>query len=188
MFRKLYSKYSCTHYIVVIIFLILALWLCYMGWSTRIATRSILMRDIPEFTTYITVGSALGFICAGRATYFRPVNKTSKHVLEMFCGGFCFGFACSLNFYDVYSYLLPGETIQYQTDYEISFPGPSLGKSGHCEAGLWFKDFHTDRWIQLCTNKTNLAKQRKSGMNNIWVTAHTTNIGTYIIDYEFIYK
>lgn len=102
-------------------------------------------------------------------------------------GGFCLGFILSLNCYDVCVYLFPDKVISYESEYDVVFPGPSIGKYGHCEAGLWLKDQNTSRWIQLCTNKEFLRSHHKQGMTGVWVTARVNKIGSYIVKYEFIY-
>lgn len=68
----------------------------------------------------------------------------------MFLGGFVLGFLSIVNIFDVYVYLFPDDVINYTSDYEIVFPGPSKGKSSRCEAGLWIKDVHTGQFKQLC--------------------------------------
>lgn len=97
------------------------------------------------------------------------------------------GFVLILNIFDVYVYLFPDEVITYTSEYEIVFPGPSRGKSGRCEAGLWVKDRHTNQWKQLCINQKILLTKRKQGMTKVMITARINQLGTYIVDYQFIY-
>lgn len=174
--------------IIVFVFLLIGVWIFYMLWASRIGMRTVLMPSIPEWTTYIVVGALTGFAFAGRAIIRRSVGKTPEKVINSLLGGFCLGFACSLHIYDVCVYLLPGDIIHYKSDYEITFPGPAIGRFSHCEAGLWIKDLNTERQIKLCTNKSNLYDQQKQGMNTVWVTAHQNKIGSYIINYTFIYN
>ena len=94
----------------------------------------------------------------------------------------------SVNIYATAAYLLPGEIISYESAYEITYPGPSIGKFGHCEAGLWIEDTGTHRRIALCTNKTDLEENIKQGMKTVWVNARTNKIGSYIVSYTFIHK
>lgn len=124
---------------------------------------------------------------SGRVVYFRPVGESAIYVLKAFGCGFSIGLICILNCYSVYVYIAPGNIVQYESEYEVTFPGPAVGKYSHCEAGLWIKDAHTKRWLQLCTNRTNLYNDRKQGMTKVWVTAHTNKIGSYIINYKFTY-
>lgn len=183
-----YEKGNVKRYLLLsVFFIIFAAWLWYLMWSTGVASRVVLMKSIPEWTTYITVASITGLIFSGWAVYFRPVGESAAYILKTFFGGFSIGFVCILNCYDVYVYVAPGKIIQYESEYDVTFPGPEVGKYSHCEAGLWIKDAHTKRWIQLCTNRTDLYNDRKQGMTKVWVTAYTNKIGSYIINYKFTY-
>lgn len=159
----------------------------YMLWAMKISHNTVLFVNFPEFTIYLTIGAIVGLIYAGRATYFRPVDKKPAYIFEMFLSGFALGFVFTLNIFDVYVYLFPDKITHYVSDYEVVFPGPSRGKSGRCEAGLWIKDPHTNRWKQLCTNKVALLKNRKRGMDGVRVTARNNKLGTYIENYHFVY-
>jgi len=176
---------------LAIVILIMCLWFAYMVWGVRLERRTVLMEFVPEWTTYFAVGVVVGVIFAARAiyvTYIWSSGQPSGKILESFASGFCLGFVCSLNIYAVLVYLLPGKIIQYESAYEIRYPGPSHGRSGSCEAGLWLRDTNTQSWIQLCTSKSELHDQMKLGANALWVTAYTNQIGSYILDYEFITK
>lgn len=181
------SIFSKTNIAVWVMFTVLGLWFWYMLWASTLSHRTVLMGFVPEWMVYITTGAVVGLFFAGRTVYRRPIDKTSKYVLEMFFCGFCFGFICVLNSFDVYVYLFSDNLIHYESEYEVVFPGPARGKSGHCEAGLWIKDVHTNRWLQLCTNKKDLSAKRKQGMDRVWVTAKVNDIGSYIVNYEFVY-
>ncbi|MGH8356990.1 MAG: hypothetical protein ACRESF_05825, partial [Pseudomonas sp.] len=122
------------------------------------------------------------------ATYYRPAVRNPNRVGESFFGGFCLGLILSLHSYDVVTYLLPGDIVQYASPYELVTPGPYVGKFSRCEAGLRIKDLKTERWVALCTTQSEFNDQRKTGMNAVWVTAHSNKIGSYIKAYEFIYK
>jgi hypothetical protein len=163
-------------------------WIVYMLWASRIGTRIVLMASIPEWTTYIVVGCLVGLVFTGRAIYYRPDGRDLKRVADSFVGGVCLGLVLSLNCYKVFTYLLPGEIIHYESAYELHIPGPSFGRSGRCEAGLRFKDLNTERWIELCTTELEFNERRKKGMDFVLVTAHSNKIGSYIIGYQFIYK
>ncbi|RUR92624.1 hypothetical protein [Pectobacterium polaris] len=160
----------------------------YMLWASQLSRRTILIETLPDFTIYLTFGIVLGLIFAGRALYSRVVKKKLKHMLEMFLYGFVLGFLSIANIFDVYVYLFPDDVINYTSDYEIVFPGPSTGKSSRCEAGLWIRDVHTGQLKQLCTNREALFKKRRQGMDALWITARVNELGTYIVDYRFTYK
>ncbi|MCL2893132.1 hypothetical protein [Brenneria tiliae] len=191
--NRLYRKtityvFSKDFFLLVTVLAIMSPIFWYMLWASHLSHNTILIETFPEFTIYITTGAILGLIFAGRATYFRPVNKTPKYILEMFLGGFALGFVSILNIFDVYIYLFPDKVINYTSEYEVVFPGPYRGKYGRCEAGIWIKDAYTDRWKQLCTSKEALFKKRKQGMNEVWVTVRVNELGSYIVDYKFTYK
>jgi hypothetical protein len=173
---------------LMIVLLLLGLCFFYMSKGARIARQTVLMPWIPELGTYIAFASLVGLVFAGRTFYSRPDGKSLKRLAESFFGGFCLSFFLSLNIYQVCVYLLPGDLVQYEAAYELRFPGPSLGRTNRCEAGLGFKDLNTDRWIVLCTDNLELSERRKRGMNALWVTAHSNKLGSYIVRYEFIYK
>ncbi|VYT94962.1 hypothetical protein [Metakosakonia massiliensis] len=174
-------------YIFVLgLFVVLGGGFSYLLWASHIGMRMVLMKSIPDWLTSITVGCIFGLIPAGRVAWFRPVGKTSGYIFQVFFGGFCLGLVLSLNIYDVWSYLSPGKIVHYDSEYEITFPGPAVARFSHCEAGLWIKDAPTRNWIQLCTNKKALASGRKPGMNAVRVTARTNHLGSYIVDYQFV--
>lgn len=173
--------------ITAITFTILGAWIWYMSWTTSISNYTILQESVPELTTYISVGVVIGALLVIRAFVVHAFNQTLKYFANTFLCGFSLGLVLSLNCYDIYVYLFPDKIIGYESEYEVVFPGPSRGKYGHCEAGLWLKDQNTNRWIQLCTNKEYLHSHRKQGMTGVWVTARVNNIGSYIVCYEFIY-
>lgn len=173
--------------ITAVIFSILGAWIWYMSWVSSISNNTILQKSVPEWKTYIYFGVLIGTLFVIRTFFVHAFNQTLKYFANVFFSGFFLGFLLSLNCYDIYVYLFPDKIISYESEYEVVFPGPSRGKHGHCEAGLWLKDQNTNRWIQLCTNKEYLHSHRKQGMTGVWVTARVNKIGTYIVKYEFIY-
>ncbi|WP_113632996.1 hypothetical protein DUT67_18215 [Pectobacterium peruviense] len=191
--RRLYKK-SITYllskdFLVTLLALsIMLLIFWYMLWASNLSRSTILIKTLPDFALYLTFGIVLGLIFAVRALYSQSIKKKLKHMLEMFMGGFVLGFLLIVNIFDVYIYLFPDDVINYTSDYEIVFPGPSKGKSSRCEAGLWIKDVHTGQFKQLCTNRETLFKKRRQGMDELWITARVNKLGTYIVDYRFTYK
>ncbi|WP_282412148.1 hypothetical protein [Pseudomonas sp. PS01299] len=174
--------------LTVVVFLLFGAWLYYVGWASKISARTVLMPEIPEWSTYLLIGSITGVTAAIRTLYKRPERKTATQALNYFTGWFCLGFILSLNGYDTAAYLLPGKIISYKSSYELRYTGPSRGKFGRCEAGLWIEDQSTSRWIELCTNKMDLDKNIQHGMQLVWVSARTNRIGSYIMSYTFIYN
>jgi len=188
--RLMDRVFSKQNFFVVVIFGLLAAFVFYLGWGAGVSRRVVFFQTFPAFTWTISFSLIGGLFCAWRVFYRRPVGKTVKHMFEMFFCGFSLVFVLTMNIFDVYVYLFPKEVTRYITDYDVSFPGPSRGKSGRCEAGLWIKDLHTSRWIQLCSSKAELAvgEDHKQGMDGILVTTKINSIGTYIVNYEFTYK
>lgn len=182
--KSYYFENKRKKYISLLFILLpFGLWVFYILWSMRISRHVVLMKSIPEWTTYITVGLVVGGV------FFACSDPYPKRTMESFFGGFSIGLVCSLNIYHVCTYLIPGDIVHYESEYEIVYPGPAIGRFGsRCEAGLWIEDLHTQRWVQLCTNKKELYKKRKQGMDAVRVTAKTNRIGSYIIEYQFMFK
>ncbi|EOI3555326.1 hypothetical protein ACMSZQ_001606 [Cronobacter dublinensis] len=171
--------------VITMMCIIMGGWLFYMSWASSISHNTILQKSVPEWITYISFGALIGSLSFIRDFYLRTFNKTLKYLCNAFFCGFCLGYVLSLYCYDVY--LSPDKIIGYEFEYEVVFPGPSRGKYGHCEAGIWLKDQNTTRWIKLCTNKEFLRNHGKQGVTGVWVTARVNKIETYIVKYEFIY-
>lgn len=171
--------------ITVVVVLLMGAWPNYFFWAATTSSRTILMPEIPELTTYLLIGAIFGVVFAVPTI---RAGKTARSTIESFLGGFCVSLIFSLNSYSVAAYLLPGETISYESAYEVTYPGPSIGKLSRCEAGLWINVPHTDRRIELCTNKSDLNERIGRGVYAIWVTARTNKLGTYIIGYTFFRK
>ncbi|MGE8187684.1 hypothetical protein [Pseudomonas sp. NPDC086278] len=182
------EKKSKRIVLTVVVCLFFGAWLYYIGWASSVSARTVLMPEIPEWSTYLLFSSITGLIAAIRTLYKRSGGKTAIQILNSFAGWFCLGFILSVNSYAAAAYLLPGEIISYKSSYELRYPGPSRGRFGRCEAGLWIEDPSTNRWIELCTNKMDLDKNIKQGMKLVWVSAHTNKIGSYIMSYTFIYN
>ena len=174
--------------VCVIAFSVLGALFSYMLWATRLSRQTVLMPWVPEWTIYLAITALVGLIFAGRTLLRRPAERTLKRLGDSFFSGACIGFVLSLNGFSVATYLLPSDTVQYTSGYEIAVPGPSLGRTNRCEAGVWIKDLKTERRIQLCTSTAELHTQLMPGMDAVWVTARTNAIGSYIAEYTFIYK
>ncbi|MDT3310017.1 hypothetical protein QZR14_01505 [Pseudomonas sp. rhizo66] len=172
----------------VIVLLLFGAWITYAFWTVGISARTVLMPGVPEWQTYLLISAIAGLVAAGRKFFGHPDGKTARKVLNAFVGWFCVGIIFSINSYDAAAYLLPGEIIEYESGYEITYPGPSSSRFGHCEAGLWIVDSHTHRKIELCTNKADLNEKLKQGTNAVWVRARASRIGSYIVGYTFFHK
>lgn len=167
-------------------FFIAIMW--YMLWATSISHYTVLVKDFPELRIYLGFGFSMGLILTLGSLRHLPSTKKLKYLGERFLGYSAVFTVLVLNSADVYVYLFPDKTIGYLSEYDVEFPGPARGKSGHCEAGLWIKDTNTDRWKELCTSKAALLVERRQGMDAVWVTARVNKLGSYIVNYEFVYK
>jgi hypothetical protein len=182
------SEKKSSVVVMAIVAMACCAFLYYAGWASRISARTVLRPEIPEWTTYLLIGFMTGLVALTRTRLKRSEGKTALPSLNSFMGGFCLGFIFSINIYATATYILPGEVINYESAFEITYPGPASGKSSHCEAGLWITDAGTDRRVALCASKANLDKDMKRGMKTVWVNTRTNKIGSYIIGYTFIYK
>lgn len=180
--------FSKNFVVLAAVMTILGLIMWYMLWASALSQSSVLIKTIPEYSLYLAFAAILGLIAAGWSAYSAQRPIAIKPLLNTFASGCCLGFIAILNSFSVYVYLFPEKVISYVSEYEVVFPGPARGKYGHCEAGLWIKDVNTAQWIKLCTNKNALYNHRKQGMDAVWVTARINKLGSYILNYEFIYK
>jgi len=171
--------------IAALVLVLVGAWFVYGFWAVGISARTVLMPNIPETTTYLVIGAFFGVISATRAL---RAGKTAKSAIQAFLGGFCVSLLFALNGYQVITYLLPSEVVNYESAYEVTYPGPSAGKYSRCEAGLWINDPNTHRRFELCTNKTDLDEQIGRGIYAVWVTARTNKLGSYIVGYTFFRK
>jgi hypothetical protein len=152
---KLSSPEKKSKRIVVkmIVTLLFGAWLSYAFWAVGISARTVLMPEVPEWQTYFLVSATAGLVAAGRTIHRRPDGNTARKVVDSFVGWFCLGLILSVNSYDAAAYLLPGEIIEYESAYEITYPGPSSSRFGHCEAGLWIEDLRTHRKLSFARIK-----------------------------------
>lgn len=171
--------------ITAVVVLLAGAWINYFFWAANISSRTILIPEIPELTTYLLVGAIFGVVFAVPTI---RAGTMARSTIKSFLGGFCLSLMVSLNCYSVAAYLLPGETVSYESAYEVTYPGPPIGKYSRCEAGLWISVPDTDRRIELCTNKSDLNEQIGRGIYAVWVTARTNKLGTYIKGYTFFRK
>jgi len=66
-----YEKGNVKRYLLLsVFFIIFAAWLWYLMWSTGVASRVVLMKSVPEWTTYISVASIVGLFFFGASCLF----------------------------------------------------------------------------------------------------------------------
>ncbi|AUX95207.1 hypothetical protein [Mixta gaviniae] len=126
---------------------------------------------------------ALPIACAG--WLFRRSRFTGQKLLKLF-GTSAFMIAIfSLQIPSALVRYLPHQRLQYRTEFTVSFPGPSHGKSSRCEMGLWIKDQHLQRWIEFCSSKAWMDAHHQRGMDRIEVVEEVNQYGVRVLDYWF---
>ena len=166
-----------------IIFLsVIGLWFIYFLWGIVIALRTALVDSIPVWETHILAGLIAGLTFSG-IMKFRGCSRIDA--LSFFIEGAVVGSICVLNIYAICTYLAPGYTIEYESEYQYTVP-----KMGYrrCSGGLSIKDIHTKNWIRFCKEIPELDYEYEQARNTVWVTARVNKFGTYIIDYKIIPK
>ena len=186
-----YIKKDCKLIISIIFFI---LFIFYISWASRVSNNTILIKSGTEVKlSFIVIVIGIMATAAGiSAVRLAAVPRTRNDcifILSMFIAGGLIGLTLSLNALDAYVYLFPDKTIYYVSEYDVSIPGPYRGRY-RCEAGVRLKDIHTSRWIELCTSKEELkiGNKRQQGMDAVWVTARVNRVGSYIVNYQFIFK
>lgn len=185
--RHLKKDYKIITFITFFI-----LFVFYISWASRISNNTILIKSDSEVKlSLIVIGimATAATISAARLASAPRTRNDCIFISSMFIAGGLVGLTLSLNAFDAYVYLFPDNTISYTSDYDVSIPGPYRGRY-RCEAGVWLKDIQTSRWIELCTSKEELkiGNKRQQGMDALWVTARVNHVGSYIVDYQFIFK
>ncbi|WES90669.1 hypothetical protein [Dickeya fangzhongdai] len=164
----------------------------YLLWSSNIADHTILVSGLPKQGIALTVAAITGISITFAVSIFNPAKRMFEKIKQWifyFMLSAAFGYASAINVFEVHVYLYPEKVIDYITDYKVSFPGPTNGKH-RCEAGIWIKEQHTGRWLELCSSKEQLklGEKRRQGMNGMYVVAQVNRYGSYIQHYEFAFK
>ncbi|SCM51478.1 hypothetical protein [Hafnia alvei] len=186
------NRHIKKDYEIIILITFFILFIFYISWASRISNNTILIKSDSEAKlSLIVIGimATAATIGAARLTSAPRTRNDCIFISSMFIAGGLVGLTLSLNAFDAYVYLFPDKTIYYISEYDVSIPGPYRGRY-RCEAGLRLKDIHTSRWIELCTSKEELkiGNKRQQGMDAVWVTARVNHVGSYIVDYQFIFK
>lgn len=173
-------------------FTFIALLLAYfalMFFSFRFRFTVFLYDWVPQFTTALTAGAIGGLWCAWKALpQLRMQNKPFWDIAQPFFGGLCLFVVPGLLYHEYVVWFFPEKTVSYVTEYDVVFPGPSTGKSSHCEAGLQVKDKTLGHWITLCSSKEELRQQRERGMDGIFVVEQVSHYGVRLVRTEFTWK
>jgi len=141
---------------------------------------------VPEWTTALTAGAIGGLIIAAlMMPQMRRENKPWWEIIKIFGFGVMLIGLPALSYYEYLVWFFPEKTVSYVTEYDVTFPGPSKGKHGHCEAGLLIKDKTLGRWVTLCSSKEYLLKEHKQGMDGIYVVENVSRYGVRLTYTEF---
>ncbi|NAT78117.1 hypothetical protein HKX68_04480 [Dickeya dadantii] len=164
----------------------------YFFWSANIADHTILVAGLPKQGIALTVAALAGVSIAFIVSTFRPAKEMIEKLKQWsfyFTFSAAFGYVLAINVFEIHVYLYPEKVIDYVTDYKVSFPGPAHGRH-RCEAGIWIKEQHTGRWLELCSSKEQLklGENRRQGMDGIYVVAQVNRYGSYIQHYEFAFQ
>ncbi len=160
------------------------IWLANILFQWVLSDKTVIAESVPELLTYITISALFGLVGAIFTAFRCPSRDALKHITKAF--GYCFFmmFISSWSGYDMYVYFYPDKTISYDTEYKVVHPGPSKGKSGHCEAGLKIKDKHTGYWFNICYSNNKLGKERIGDYGVVWVKTRVNEAGSYLESYK----
>ncbi|TDS96097.1 hypothetical protein EDF78_103567 [Rahnella sp. BIGb0236] len=154
--------------------------------SSRFRFTVFLFEWVPVLSTALSVAAGCSIVAAViMFATTRRRRKIFQEIIKPISFFFIFIGLPALTYYDYYVWFLSDNTVRYVTEYDVTFPGPSRGKSGHCEAGLLIKDKTLNRWITLCSSKAQLQKEHKQGMDGIYVVENVSRYGIRLIDTEF---
>ncbi|MGY4562609.1 hypothetical protein ACVWZ0_000015 [Erwinia sp. TECH1] len=151
-------------------------------WSAL--SRNVYLAD-PDSVFWIAgeVGVGAALVITLVAVIFFHHRLTLRQLPKLFiCSAFMIG-VFSLQLPSALVRYLPHQSSQYLTEYDVSFPGPSRGKSGRCEMGLWLKDRHLNRWIQFCSSRAWLAEHCERGMDRMEVVEEVNKYGVRVVNF-----
>lgn len=154
-------------------------WIAFMYWSIILGHRTVMFEWFPKWTISITFAAIVSIIGGVWSILRRPL----KHVFKNFLQSGFMSLVFIIPVFDVLVYLLTNKTISYQTEYEITSPGPSISRFSRCDYGIRIKEIYTGEWVLWCINDPKSKTQTNIG--TVWVTAKTGPIGAYIVDYQF---
>ncbi|MEK2586118.1 hypothetical protein AAAA18_19075 [Providencia stuartii] len=155
------------------------IWIALMYWSLILGSRMVLFEWFPKWIISITFTVIVSVISGVWSILRRPLKHAFKNFLQ---SGFM-ALVLIVPVFDVLAYLLTNKTIRYQTEYEITSPGPSISRFSQCKYGIWIKETYTEQWKLLCIGNPKSKTQTNTEM--VWVTIETGPIGAYIVDYQF---
>lgn len=154
-----------------------------MAYWSSLSRDVYLTNATTPFWIAAVIGPCVAIIVTLFALAFFHRRLTLRQLAKLFAGTAFFIGVLSLQLPSALVRYLPHHRIQYLTDYDISFPGPSRGKSGRCEMGLWIKDRHLNRWIQFCSSRAWRTANCEKGMDSVEVVEEVNRYGVRIVNY-----
>ncbi|WP_339389453.1 hypothetical protein [Moellerella wisconsensis] len=96
------------------------IWIAFMYWSLILGHRTVMFEWFPKWTISITFAAIVSVISGVWSILRRPL----KHAFKNFLWSGLMALVFIVPAFDVLAYLLTNKTIHYQTEYEITSPGP----------------------------------------------------------------
>lgn len=168
--------------LITLIFILFGLFILYAFFFIKISHRIIVSLPISDFIISLAFSGLVAFIFSFRC---KPlVNKSIKKRINQYCHRFltmaCLCFAITAPLFDYYVYLFPKETKTYLTDYEITVPGPHIGRFSRCDKGIKIQDHYTSKSFFLCFDSKKYAYYNTQAL----VTVQSNAVGSYLVNYD----
>ncbi|HBV39053.1 MAG TPA: hypothetical protein DEF05_05035 [Erwinia sp.] len=167
--------------LLTVFFIVAPLWA--MTFWSGLSRNVYLASTMNVFWLAGTVGVIAAVLITLIAVVFFRHRLTRVQLAKLFCYSVFMIGVFSLQLPSALVRYLPHQRLQYLTEYDVSFPGPSHGKSGRCEMGLWLKDRHLNRWIQFCSSRAWIAANCERGMDRIEVVEEANQYGVRVVNY-----
>jgi len=163
--------------------LLVLVWALWMWESTRLGVMVFMRDDAPDTPVLLGVALLTGLWCGrrravrGEASAFKALAPWQLSLcVAAFVG------VTLLNVPEGWVRLTAGETIRSDVTFRLTYPGPSLGRKSHCEAGLRFDDAWLGRLVTLCTHTGSVPRDASS----VQVEKRLAARGAWFTRYRFI--
>lgn len=169
----------------------LFLWCWWMLESRSLNRRVFIKEDAPDALVVITVAAVLGlffawrYVLRGEAALF-----SGPTLLKTFFGSFLLSALTLWQVPEAWVRWTAQEAITREVEFRIEHPGPPVGRSSHCQAGLRFYDDWLKRSVELCTQDKYILdgfRRGESGFRRVEIEKRVTTHGARFVRYRFIY-
>lgn len=163
--------------------LLVLLWALWMWESNKLAVTVFMRDDAPDTPFLLVVALLTGLWCGwrravrGEASAFKALAPW-----QLFLSVAAFVGVTLLNVPEGWVRLTAGETVQSDVTFRLTYPGPSLGRKSHCEAGLRIDDAWLGRLVMLCTHTESVPRDASS----VQVEKRLAARGAWFTRYRFI--